>query len=278
MPTFAAPDGTKLAYHVSGDGAPVVCLPGGPMQSSEYLGELGGLGEHRTLVMLDLRGSGASEVPADTTTYRCDRQVEDVEALRRELGLEQLDLLAHSAGANLAVLYATRYPSRVGKLVLITPSVYAVGLTISSETRLAQARLREGEAWFDTAYRALEAISAGDHAAENWAALAPFSYGRWDAAAQAHHAAEDAQRNDSAAAIYGIEGAYTPHSTRAALATFPAPVLLTAGQYDLGAPPATVASFAALFADATFIEHPAAGHFPWLDDRTAFTAALRDFL
>ncbi|MDX6279701.1 MAG: proline iminopeptidase, partial [Kribbellaceae bacterium] len=137
------------------------------MQASDYLGELGGLGEYRTLVMLDLRGTGASEVPADTTSYRCDRQVEDVEALREQLGLEQLDLLGHSAGANLAVLYATRYPSRVRKLVLITPSVYAVGLTISSETRLAQARLREGEPWFEAAYKALEAITAGDHAAKN---------------------------------------------------------------------------------------------------------------
>ncbi|GAA3576227.1 alpha/beta hydrolase [Kribbella ginsengisoli] len=278
MPTFVAPDGTKLAYHVAGDGAPVVCLPGGPMQASEYLGELGGLGEYRTLVMLDLRGSGASEVPADADSYRCDRQVEDVEALREQLGLEQLDLLGHSAGANLAVLYATRYPSRIRKLLLITPSVYAAGLTISAETRLAQARLREGEAWFASAYRALEAVSAGDHAAKNWAALAPFSYGRWDAAAQAHQAAEDAQRNVSAARIYGAEGAYTPHSTRAALATFPAPVLLTAGQFDLGAPPATVAEFADLFADGTFIEHPAAGHFPWLDDPAAFTSVLRNFL
>lgn len=277
MPTFAAPDGTKLGYHVYGSGSPVVCLPGGPMQASAYLGELGGLSEYRELVMLDLRGTGESEVPGDTGTYRCDRQVDDVEALREELGLPQLDLIAHSAGANLAVLYATRYPTRVRRLALITPSVYAVGLTITGETRLAQARLRAGEPWFGSAYGALEAITAGDHSAENWEALAPFSYGRWDSTAQTHHAASDPQRNDEAAALYGSEGAYTPHSTRAALATFPAPVLLTAGEYDLGAPPTTVAGFAALWAHGNFVEHPAAGHFPWLDDPAAFTATLKAF-
>lgn len=37
MPTFAAPDGTLLAYHVTGEGDPVVCLPGGPMQDASYL-------------------------------------------------------------------------------------------------------------------------------------------------------------------------------------------------------------------------------------------------
>ncbi|WP_433013594.1 alpha/beta fold hydrolase [Kribbella sp. CA-294648] len=277
MPTFAAPDGTALAYHVHGAGAPLVCLPGGPMQASEYLGELGGLSAYRELVMLDLRGTGDSAVPADDATYRCDHQVDDVEALRETLGLAQLDLLAHSAGANLAVLYATRYPSRVRRLALITPSVYAVGLTVAGETRLELARLRAEEPWFGPAYAALEAITAGDHSAENWEAITPFSYGRWDSAAQDFHALEDMQRNDEAAFVYGSAGVYTPHSTRAALADFAAPVLLTAGEYDLGAPPATVASYAALWADATFTTHPAAGHFPWLDDPAAFASTVNAF-
>jgi len=278
MPIFSAPDGTKLAYHEFGHGAPLLCLPGGPMQASAYFGELGGMSEYRRLVMLDLRGTGESAVPADTASYRCDRQVEDVEALRKHLGLEQVDLLAHSGGANLAMLYAAWYPERVSKLALITPSVYAAGLTISGETRLAQARLREGEPWFAPAYAALEAITAGEHTAENWDAITPFSYGRWDEAAQAFHALEDVQRNNEAAALYSSEGAYTPHSTRATLATFPAPVLLTAGEYDLGAPPTVVAELAEIFPDSTVAIHPCAGHFPWLDDPTAFASTMKDFL
>jgi pimeloyl-ACP methyl ester carboxylesterase len=50
MPHFRAHDGTALAFRVFGDGDPVVCLPGGPMQDSVYLGELGGLSSHRRLV------------------------------------------------------------------------------------------------------------------------------------------------------------------------------------------------------------------------------------
>jgi pimeloyl-ACP methyl ester carboxylesterase len=51
MPIYSAHDGTQLAYHVSGDGGPVICLPGGPMQDSVYLGDLGGLAIHRQLVV-----------------------------------------------------------------------------------------------------------------------------------------------------------------------------------------------------------------------------------
>src|SRR5215467_2305506 len=81
--TFSAFDGTQLTYHVQGDaGVPVICLPGGPMRVSSYLGNLGGLSARQRIVTLDLRGTGQSAIPADPASYRCDRQVDDVEALR----------------------------------------------------------------------------------------------------------------------------------------------------------------------------------------------------
>lgn len=111
MPTFTAADGTRLAHHVRGDGEPLVLLPGGPMRASVYLGDLGGLAVHRRLILLDPRGTGDSEVPVDPATYRCDRLVDDVEILRAHIGLDHMDLLAHSGGGSLAMLYAARYPA-----------------------------------------------------------------------------------------------------------------------------------------------------------------------
>lgn len=95
MPTFRAADGTELAYHIKGKGVPLVCLPGGPMRDSCYLGDLGGLCARRRLIMLDLRGTGQSAVPADPASYRCDRLVDDVRTLREHLGLGRFDLLGH---------------------------------------------------------------------------------------------------------------------------------------------------------------------------------------
>jgi proline iminopeptidase len=115
-----ADDGTRLAVHLHGVGVPLLCLPGGPMLDSAYLRDLGGLAEHRAFARLDLRGTGGSEAPADPASYRCDRQVADVEAVRRHLGLERVDLMGHSAGANLAYRYAEQHPDRVGRLLLVT--------------------------------------------------------------------------------------------------------------------------------------------------------------
>ena len=279
MPTFAAFDGTELAYHQPADGAaarPLVCVPGGPMHDSRYLGDLGGLSVHHGLIMFDPRGTGASGVPSDLSSYRCDRLVDDLEALREHLELDRLDLLAHSAGTNVAVMYAARYPQRIDRLVLVTPSAAALGLTVTAEMRLAIARLRSGEPWFAPAYAALQAIVAGE--GDDWQAIDPFIYGRWDAAAQAHRVADERHRNDEAAAVFAADGAFDPASTRAALAELAAPVLLVAGEVDLNSPPAMVAEMAGLLPGAVLEVQAGAGHFPWLDDAAVFTAAVDGFL
>ncbi|MEV3984089.1 alpha/beta hydrolase [Nonomuraea sp. NPDC049758] len=278
MDFFTSHDGLKLACHIFGDGPPVVCLPGGPMQASAYLGDLGGLSAHRRLIMADLRGTGRSAVPPDTASYRCDRLVDDVETLREHLGLDRMDLLSHSGGTNLAVLYAARHPERVGRLVLVAPSVAAVGIRITEEVRRETARLREGEPWFPEAFAALEKVMSGQATGDAFQAIAPFWYGRWDETAQAHKAAEDEQRNNEAAAVFGAEGAFAPDVTRAALTRFTSPVLLLVGEVDLNSPPAAVAELAALFPHAELVVQAGAGHFPWLDDAGRFVAAISAFL
>ncbi|MFI7229806.1 alpha/beta fold hydrolase [Nonomuraea angiospora] len=277
MEFFTSYDGTELSYHVSGDGAPVVCLPGGPTASA-YLGDLGGLSAHRQLIMLDPRGTGRSAKPRDSASLRCDRLVADVEALRAHLGLDGMDLLAHCAGANPATQYAARHPRRVSRLALITPSVRAVGIPISGDLRRETARLRRGEPWFPEAFAALEAIVAGRATDGDWHAVAPFSYGRWDEAARAHHAADAEQQDPEVMAAFGAPGAFDPDATRAALARFAPPVLVLAGEVDLAAPPPAMAEFAGLFPDAGLVIQPRAGHFPWLDDADGFRSAVAAFL
>lgn len=278
MPALVANDGTELAYHVRGDGVPVVCLPGGPMQDSAYLGDLSGLSGRVRLVLLDHRGTGQSATPADPGSYRCDRLVDDVEALREHLGLARMNLLGHSAGANLAVLYAARYPKRLSSLLLVTPSTRAVGLTPTVDDRRQVIQRRAGEPWFGPASAAFERLNAGQAADGDFAAIAAFNYGRWDTSAQAHYEQGRRRRNDQAAALFGAEGAFRPEATRAALAALGAPTLLLAGELDANSPPGVLAQFAALFPDATITTQPGAAHFPWLDDPTRFTMTITSFL
>ncbi|MFE9452772.1 alpha/beta fold hydrolase [Streptomyces sp. NPDC006739] len=276
MPTFTTPDGTRLAYHLRGKGAPLAVLPGGPMRASAYLGDLGGLTAHRRLALLDLRGTGDSAVPADPATYRCDRLVDDVEAFRAHLGLERLDLLAHSAGACLGVLYAARYPHRVQRLTLVTPNPSALGVRATPEERLAAARLRAGEPWFDQAFPALRAWLTGEGDFDE--VFLPFFYGRWDDTARAHTAGEVKQTNAEAGEHYFAQGAFTPDATRAALTALTAPVLVYAGELDNSPRPDLARRAAGAFPHAELVVQPDAGHFPWLDDPRWFVRRTVAFL
>src|SRR3954452_260586 len=114
--SFRTHDGRKLTYRREGSGPLLVCHPGGPGFSSRYLADLGGLGSTRTLVMLDPRGTGGSDAPADTRAYATSDYVADVEELREHLAVEQLDLLGHSHGGVVALGYGAAHPERVRRL------------------------------------------------------------------------------------------------------------------------------------------------------------------
>ncbi|MER7465934.1 alpha/beta hydrolase [Streptomyces sp. NPDC097981] len=280
MPIFNTYDGTALVYHVRGEGEPLVCLPGGAMRASAYLGDLGGLTAGRRLILLDLRGTGDSAVPADESTYRVDHQVADVEALRVHLGLERMDVLAHSAAGNLAQLYAAAHPDRLRRLVFVTPTCWAVDLDATPEQRLEVVRVRSGSEPYDTAIAAYERIlaAATPPTPADWRQVMPLAYGRWDEAARAHLAASDGEKNAAAGAAFAGPGAFDPPATRAGLRRVAGEVLVLAGELDSNPTPAVAAGLAALFPHGAADVQAGGAHFPWLDDPQWFAARVERFL
>jgi proline iminopeptidase len=274
---FVSYDGTKIAYRLLGAGRPLVCLPGDPGRASEYLGDLGGLAASRQLVLPDTRGTGASADAADAGSYRCDRLVADVEALHAHLGFERIDLLGHSAGGSLAVLYAAAHPERIEHLVLLTSSLRALGVEITDEQRRAAMQRRSGEPWYPAAMSAVEKADAGDDSPETTDGWMPFLYGRWGDAARAHLTVGRSERGQKVRAGFNAEGAFDPPTAVAALAGLRSPVLVYGGELDL-IPVQALDWAAGLFPRGELTVQPGAGHFPWLDDPVWFGAALGAFL
>ncbi|MFJ8043531.1 alpha/beta fold hydrolase [Kitasatospora sp. NPDC096147] len=277
---FTADDGTRLAFRTTGDGPLLVCLPGGPGRAAEYLGDLGGLSAHRTLVLPDTRGTGRSGAAAPAS-YRVDRLVADVEALRRHLGRERIDLLGHSAGGGLALLYAAAHPERLDSLTLVAPSFAVLGLPSDTEADAVVAA-RADEPWHpaaERAYRRMKSARSFAEAAPHRLAFEPLMYGRWDEAARAHAAADQAQRSLSVSDHY--YAGYQPDGPALlrSLAALRCPVLLVAGALDLWPTAASAAAVVRRLPGGTGLTvQPGAGHYPWLDDPVAFTATVVGFL
>nr|WP_243706361.1 alpha/beta hydrolase [Micromonospora sp. KC721] len=255
----------------------MVCVPGGPGQAAEYLGELGGLSDHRTLILLDNRGTGASQAPQDPTTYRVDRLVQDVEALRGHLGLDRMDLFGHSASGGICLLYAAEHPHRLDHLVLVGPSLRVIGLPSDLGVDEVLAR-RAHEPWYADAVAALHAEAGSPQELQKYRWLsAPLLYGQWNAAAQAQAAAEPAQFTKPA--TDGFYAGFEPDPTLPQrLQRLGVPMLLMSGEYDIWPTCAAVRELAALLNNADLAVLPRAGHFPWVDDPVTFAASVEQFL
>lgn len=117
-------NGVRLWYKVAGQPhfglAPVLFLHGGPGYSSYSFEKTVGtqLERHTQMIYLDERGSGRSERPQNKR-YEMPFLVEDVEALRQSLGVNQLVVMGHSFGGTIALEYAARYPDHVHKLIIL---------------------------------------------------------------------------------------------------------------------------------------------------------------
>ncbi len=109
-----------LYYEQSGnpDGKPVVVLHGGPGGSSEPTQRRYFDPARYRIVLFDQRGGGRSTPHAELVENTTWHLVEDIERLRRHLGIERWQVFGGSWGSALALAYAQTHPDRATELVL----------------------------------------------------------------------------------------------------------------------------------------------------------------
>jgi len=114
----------SLHYRTIGVGRPIILLHGGPGGNYGVFKPLEELADSYKLIMYDQRASGSSaripveQLNKDPGLISVSKHVDDLEAIRKKLGLEKMVLLGHSWGASLAAFYAAEYPQNIEKLIL----------------------------------------------------------------------------------------------------------------------------------------------------------------
>jgi class 3 adenylate cyclase len=100
---------------------------------ADFLGRLASL---RRLILLDRRGTGASDGVARNAIPTWEDWTEDIESVLNEVGSEQCTILATVDSGPIAILYAAAHPERVDSLVLCNTSArylvaddYPIGFT-----------------------------------------------------------------------------------------------------------------------------------------------------
>jgi proline iminopeptidase len=286
-------NGVRFYYRVGGTAPagtpPVVFLHGGPGQGSEHFDALEGPYMQRELRMVyyDERGSGFSERPVDRD-YALSTMVDDIEALRIELGVPKLALIGHSFGSVLALEYAAKYPTNVSHVIVVAglwDTQVQCPLRLARFAELRPAAYERGRAdtvrsdgtirnQCDMELRIRNSLAAEDKQQFDLQTIFPDS--------------SVARRLDSVTTamkvVYGSEvsgavlnaGMNRYRFTQFERLTMP--VLVIAGARDGAVIPAGLEPLAEKLPHARYVELENSGHFVYLDEPERFAKEVAAFL
>lgn len=99
-------------------GLPVIFLHGGPASGCKLQHRCFFNPDKYRIILFDQRGAGRSMPTGRLVDNTTQHLIDDMETIRRKLGVDRWILFGGSWGAALALLYAQKYPERVSGLVV----------------------------------------------------------------------------------------------------------------------------------------------------------------
>jgi pimeloyl-ACP methyl ester carboxylesterase len=127
---FIVVDGVRVHYRDEGQGPPIVLIH--EQFDSLLMWEpwAAALKDRYRVIRFDLTSHGLTG-PDATGNYSLERTVDLVQRFANRLGLEKFSVAGSSVGGTAALYFASRYPQRVDRLILISP--YGVGARIAPQ-------------------------------------------------------------------------------------------------------------------------------------------------
>lgn len=260
-------------------GTPLVCVHGGPGFTSYYLEPLSALSDRIPIITYDQAGCGRSRREGVRKLFSVDGFVDELEDLRRELGLEKMCLLGHSFGGLIVGEYALRYPERVERLVFACVSIDIPRWVedgrrlVGSLSLMQRMLLREGER--------RGATSSPEYLAALSAYYRKHIYGCEEVPEEVRcsEAAADAQTYQI---VWGtnelvVDGLVKEYNLSPRLNSLDCPCLFMCGRFDEATPEAHE-YFASLVPGALFHVFEQSAHHPFATEREESLHVLREFL
>lgn len=138
---YAAVPGGKIYWRRFGSGGktPMLTLHGGPGAAHNYLLSMKALADERPVIFYDQLGTGKADAPPDEKIYTIQRSVDEVDAVRKALGLEKVVLFGHSWGAMLAIEYLCQGRGAGVEKVILGGALASVPQAIAGQQRLIDA-------------------------------------------------------------------------------------------------------------------------------------------
>ena len=287
---FTTSDNAKLFYKIIGRGTDtLIAIHGGPgMDLESIYGDFTALGARHVVIFYDQRGGGKSELPADTMRLVAQRQIQDLDELRRHVRLSKVTLVAHSYGPLLAASYALAHPDAVKRMVFFGPvPPYRGDFFARYETAL-NARLDDAQrAAMRTASRTQNDSTASEAVARQ-ACRDYWKLGMRPRLADPNRTLASIKSDFCATDMVGIRygnrfgnrvimGSFGDWDLRQQLKTLNTPLLVVHGEAET-IPMDKVEAWATSMPHATLMKVPNAAHFPYAERPELVWPAVEKFL
>ena len=272
-------DGARIYFECTGAGERLLLIPNGP----PILDQLQPLAATRRVVAFDARNRGRSDRVTDEARLArpLDLEVEDIDAVRRYFGADEVDLLGHSYVGLVVILYAMRFPARVGRVIQICPAAPDGGATYPIE-RPDDIAVRQEVLERLAAFGAQAPADAEERCRRLWDVLRPLyvvdpaDVSKLDGF---ERCSLETERNAFEFVMTRLMPALqslTLHESD--LAAVRAPVLTIHGRRDRSAPYAGGREWARLLPNARLVSVEEAGHMPWIESPADVLGAAATFL
>jgi proline iminopeptidase len=281
---FVLVNGAKIWYEIEGKGEPLLLIPGGPGASHGYFHPyFSALADLYRIIYFDAFGRGKSDRAESPSAYTFDRDVEDIEGIRKELHLGQINVLGHSYGGMVAQAYALKYPDSVKRLILANTLFSAEMWQANNDNYNNEIRNQYPEVW--ERIQALRAQGLHSNAKEHQEAYAQvplglfYFYDASDAAKAPIDINADVYYSIAGDdADFLIGGDIAKLDFRTQLKNLRMPTLILAGRFDRVSLPMFSTQFRQYAPQAEFVMFEKAGHFTFIEDPDATFEVLRKFL
>jgi pimeloyl-ACP methyl ester carboxylesterase len=110
-------NGLNIYYELAGEGPPLVLLHANPFDHTMWVYQIANFSRRFHIVAIDLRGYGRSDKPERPFAFL--DMANDVVAVVRDLGIDQVALVGVSIGGGLALQITLEYPTLVRAMVLV---------------------------------------------------------------------------------------------------------------------------------------------------------------
>ncbi|MEV6904796.1 alpha/beta hydrolase [Amycolatopsis sp. NPDC051372] len=119
---FAEVNGFRMHYVRGGKGSPLVMIHGFPEEWSEWRQQMVPLSKNHTVIAVDMRGAGESEVTK--SGYDTAQLARDVHELLKQLGLNKgVQVIAHDLGEWVAYAYGAQFRSEVRSMAVMEATI-----------------------------------------------------------------------------------------------------------------------------------------------------------